>query len=282
MAASRFSTFLESFDADPKRRGTQWEHVCKWFLETDPVYRTQLKNVWLWAKRPGRWGPDAGIDLVAQAKAYAPDGKYLPKPNRAPDATSTYVTSPLLGEGDIRHPRLTPAFYSHVRGHPGRWIPESLVGVGETLRWPEDSGKVGAVKMWWQGVAGVVVTTLVMVPALAATCAVACLRPSAGPDPSAVGSAAHAHHGSNPDQREMRVRAELGVTTGHNCRNHDGATDRWGTVPQSAGAGRQVESASSQALQFPQADSGLVARYIRSAHGPPGTAGKVRPLVLRI
>ena len=48
MAVSRFATFLESFDRDPKTRGTQWEHVCKWFLETDPVYRTQLKKVWLW------------------------------------------------------------------------------------------------------------------------------------------------------------------------------------------------------------------------------------------
>ena len=83
MAPSRFATFLESFDVDPKRRGTQWEHVCKWFLETDPGYRAQLKKVWLWSKWPGRWGSDAGIDLVAQArngtlwavqaKAYAPD-----------------------------------------------------------------------------------------------------------------------------------------------------------------------------------------------------------------
>jgi len=35
MAASRFTTFLESFDADPNKRGTQWEHVCKWFLKND-------------------------------------------------------------------------------------------------------------------------------------------------------------------------------------------------------------------------------------------------------
>ena len=68
MAASRFATFLKTFDPDRKKRGTQWEHVCKWFLETDPVYRAQLKKVWLWDKWPGRWGPDAGIDLVAQAK----------------------------------------------------------------------------------------------------------------------------------------------------------------------------------------------------------------------
>ena len=62
MAASRFATFLESFDRDPKTRGTQWEHVCKWFLETDPVYRDRLKKVWLWKE----W-PDADItaDITA-------------------------------------------------------------------------------------------------------------------------------------------------------------------------------------------------------------------------
>ena len=65
---SRFTTFLDTFDPDSKIRGTQWEHVCKWFLETDRVYRSQLKKVWLWKRWPGCWGPDAGIDLVAQAK----------------------------------------------------------------------------------------------------------------------------------------------------------------------------------------------------------------------
>ena len=64
MAASRFTTFLDTFDPDPKTRGTQWEHVCKWFLETDPVYRAQLKTVWLWDKWPGRWGADAGYRVV--------------------------------------------------------------------------------------------------------------------------------------------------------------------------------------------------------------------------
>ena len=53
MAASRLAAFLSTFDSDPKRRGTQWERVCKWFLETDPVYRAQLKKVWLWKK----WTP---------------------------------------------------------------------------------------------------------------------------------------------------------------------------------------------------------------------------------
>ena len=83
MDRSRFSTFLETFAPQAHRRGQQWEEVCQWFLQTDPVYSAQLKKVWLWNKWPGRWGPDAGIDLVAkatdgtlwaiQAKNYAPD-----------------------------------------------------------------------------------------------------------------------------------------------------------------------------------------------------------------
>lgn len=46
------------------------------------VYAAQLRRVWLWDEWPGRWGIDAGIDLVAedhdghlwaiQAKAYDP------------------------------------------------------------------------------------------------------------------------------------------------------------------------------------------------------------------
>ena len=50
------------------------------FLTHDPVYAHELRRVWLWDEWPGRWGADAGIDLVAedheghlwaiQAKAY--------------------------------------------------------------------------------------------------------------------------------------------------------------------------------------------------------------------
>jgi superfamily II DNA or RNA helicase len=77
-----FDGLYGNFDADPRVRGTQFEHVCKWFLENDPVYSQELKTVWLWKDWPGRWGGDAGIDLVAedrngglwaiQAKAYDP------------------------------------------------------------------------------------------------------------------------------------------------------------------------------------------------------------------
>ena len=77
-----FDVLFGNLDADPRVRGRQFEHVCKWFLENDPVYRSELRRVWLWDAWPGRWGGDAGIDLVAedcngglwaiQAKAYDP------------------------------------------------------------------------------------------------------------------------------------------------------------------------------------------------------------------
>ena len=70
-------------DSDPHRRGHQFERICQWYLSHDPEYRLRLKRVWLWDQWPGRWGPDAGIDLVAethtgeswavQAKAYSPE-----------------------------------------------------------------------------------------------------------------------------------------------------------------------------------------------------------------
>lgn len=77
-----FDALYATLDADPQRRGRQFEHLCKWFLENDPVYRHELRRVWLWSEWPGRWGGDAGIDLVVedrngmlwaiQAKAYDP------------------------------------------------------------------------------------------------------------------------------------------------------------------------------------------------------------------
>ena len=63
--------------------------------------RTTLRRVWLWSEWTGRWGGDAGIDLVAedydgrlwaiQAKAYAPENtvtkadvdKFLAESSRA-------------------------------------------------------------------------------------------------------------------------------------------------------------------------------------------------------
>ena len=67
-------------DSDKLVRGRQFERICKWYFRNDPRYRLELKRVWLWNEWPDKWGPDAGIDLVAetfdkklwaiQAKAY--------------------------------------------------------------------------------------------------------------------------------------------------------------------------------------------------------------------
>ncbi|MDA0251679.1 MAG: Helicase associated domain protein [Actinomycetota bacterium] len=77
-----FDALYASLSEDDRIRGLEFERVCKWFLENDPVYSHELKRVWLWRDWPGRWGGDAGIDLVGedrngelwaiQAKAYKP------------------------------------------------------------------------------------------------------------------------------------------------------------------------------------------------------------------
>lgn len=77
-----FLGLLGSLDPDPRVRGKQFEHICKWFLTNDPTYKTMLRRVWLWKEWPDRWSDaEAGIDLVAedyegrlwaiQVKAYA-------------------------------------------------------------------------------------------------------------------------------------------------------------------------------------------------------------------
>lgn len=63
--------------------GRDFEWVCQWYLEHAPLYRGKFRRVWRWAEWPDRWGPDCGIDLVAetqegtlwaiQAKAVGPD-----------------------------------------------------------------------------------------------------------------------------------------------------------------------------------------------------------------
>lgn len=73
---------LANLSPDPNKRGREFEIVCRWFLQNAPDYKNQLRKVWLWDDWPGRWGADAGIDLVAetfdkklwaiQAKAYDP------------------------------------------------------------------------------------------------------------------------------------------------------------------------------------------------------------------
>ena len=58
---------LSDLDAiqDPKAKGHAFERVSKWILRNALLYRSQLKDVWLWREFPRSWGPDTGIDLVA-------------------------------------------------------------------------------------------------------------------------------------------------------------------------------------------------------------------------
>ena len=52
--------------ADP---GEAFEKLfSKWFLENDPYWKTQVKQVWLWDDWPDRWGRDKGIDLIFKHK----------------------------------------------------------------------------------------------------------------------------------------------------------------------------------------------------------------------
>lgn len=77
-----FVDLFNQLDTDDRVKGKQFERICKWFLTNDPVYKHELRRVWLWNEWPGKWGIDAGIDLVAedrqghlwaiQAKAYNP------------------------------------------------------------------------------------------------------------------------------------------------------------------------------------------------------------------
>ena len=78
-----FDEFYKSLDSDSGIRGKQFERFVKWFLKIDPVWKSQVEEVWLWDEYPERWGRDCGIDLVfkhkngktwaVQSKCYSPE-----------------------------------------------------------------------------------------------------------------------------------------------------------------------------------------------------------------
>jgi len=79
---ANYNQFYKSLDAEPDK-GKAFEIFVKWFLKNDPIWSTQVHEIWLWDDYPDRWSPDCGIDLVfnhengqtwsVQAKAYNPD-----------------------------------------------------------------------------------------------------------------------------------------------------------------------------------------------------------------
>lgn len=116
MANTReFFTYLS--DIPLLEKGKVFEHYCKWFLENDPMYASQLKEVWLWKDWPGNWGRDKGIDLIAethkgefwaiQAKCYNKDyyvtkedvDKFLSESSRAVISYRLLIcTTDLIGD----------------------------------------------------------------------------------------------------------------------------------------------------------------------------------------
>ncbi len=64
---SNFETLLTEIRKDTS--GKSFEVFCKWFLENDPYWKTQVEKVWLWDDWPERWGADKGIDLVFKHKS---------------------------------------------------------------------------------------------------------------------------------------------------------------------------------------------------------------------
>ena len=49
-------------------KGTRFERFTQSFLQTDPLWSEQFEKIWMWDQWPDRWGPDTGIDLVAQRR----------------------------------------------------------------------------------------------------------------------------------------------------------------------------------------------------------------------
>lgn len=63
-----FKDVLESLGTNSYSKGTNFEHVVKWWLQNDEVWSKELvsSSVRLWQESPLRTGPDIGIDLTAE------------------------------------------------------------------------------------------------------------------------------------------------------------------------------------------------------------------------
>jgi hypothetical protein len=49
-----FSELFARLDPDPRLRGKQFEHVCKWFLTNDPTYKKTLRRGFTTLHHDGR------------------------------------------------------------------------------------------------------------------------------------------------------------------------------------------------------------------------------------
>ena len=63
---SNFEKLLTEIRKDST--GKSFEKFCKWFLENDPYWKTQVEQVWHFDDWPRRWHRDKGVDLVFKHK----------------------------------------------------------------------------------------------------------------------------------------------------------------------------------------------------------------------
>ena len=152
-----FQSLLETFSTDPNQRGKQFEILCRWYLRTHPHYSHSYKKVWLWDDWPGRWGPDCGIDLIAedfdgkfhaiQAKCYSEDNTVTKK-----DIDSFLSESTDLGK---IHYRLLIATTNHIAKNArsvidrqNKSIPINLILLNDlvtaSITWPDSIQNLGS------------------------------------------------------------------------------------------------------------------------------------------
>jgi predicted helicase len=84
VSISKILDEIRQTSTSEKEKGDKFEKLMLMFFRTEPTYKSQFKEVWLWSNWPGNKGlPDTGIDLVAenidgngftaiQCKNYAP------------------------------------------------------------------------------------------------------------------------------------------------------------------------------------------------------------------
>lgn len=67
MSIYRILDEIRSTSTSEKEKGDRFEKLMLLFFRKEPTYKSQFKNVWMWASWPGNKGrPDTGIDLVAE------------------------------------------------------------------------------------------------------------------------------------------------------------------------------------------------------------------------
>jgi hypothetical protein len=137
-AVATFSDLLArlDLDLDPRLRGKQFKHVCKWFLTNDPTYAARLRSVWLWKQWPDGW---SDIDAWRQSSAgLQPPADY--EKTGADQPVAAYrlgKTCPSWGQTDHRGHVASYGFPAPGAGAGNTTIcPVGSVGRGPPHSWP--------------------------------------------------------------------------------------------------------------------------------------------------